>query len=104
MKTLEEIFDLIETMNEEAHQEAMDSWVAADELMESDDEDDWNTAEEMREDASAEQASYFRESYWMMAEEDREAINHWLKEDSDFKEQFVMYFGEEEFGNQFDHD
>jgi hypothetical protein len=102
MKTLTEVYDLIETMNEEAHQEAYDSWAAADELMESDDEDDWETAEEMREDASSEQAGYFREAYWDLDKEDQEAIKHWLKEDPDFREEFVVWFGEEEFIDEFE--
>lgn len=102
MKTLEEVIDLTETMNEEAHQASFDTWLAADELMESDDEADWETAEEMREDASAEQASFFRESYWELEDEDREAINYWLEEDNDFREQFAMWFGEEEFINEFE--
>lgn len=101
MKTLNEITDLIESLNEDAHQEAYDSWIAADELMESEDEEDWQTAEEIREDASAEQASYFREAYWELDEEDQAAIKYWLDNDSDLKEQFCTYFGEDEFIDEF---
>ena len=32
---------------------------------------------------------------------DQEDIKHWLNEDEDFKEQFAVYFGEEEFKNEF---
>ena len=51
MRTKEEVYDLIFDLNEDAHNAAWDSWIAADEA------DD----EAMREDASIEQAGYFRE-------------------------------------------
>ncbi len=102
MKTLEEIFNLVENMNEEAHQGAWNTWILADELEESEDESDWEVAEDKREEASLEQASYFREAYWLLDDEDREAINHWLKEDRGFLEQFIMWFGEEEYRDQFE--
>lgn len=101
MKTLSEIIDLVEEINEDAHSRSFDSWVAADELMESDDEADWETAEEMREEASLEQAEYFRESYFDLEQEDQEDIKHWLEHDSDFKEQFAVYFGEDAFADEF---
>lgn len=101
MKTLTEIYNLAENLNEEAHNLAWDSWVAADELMESDNEDDWEAAEEMREDASLEQAGHFRDLFWDLEEEDQAAITHWLKEDADFKDQFSMWFGEQEFADEF---
>lgn len=103
MKSLEAAYDLIESLNEEAHQRSWDSWVAADELSESADEDDWETAEEMREDASIEQASYFRDNFYDLEEEDQETIRHWVKEDSDFREQLSVYYGEEEFENEFEY-
>lgn len=102
MKTLQEVYDIIDYNNEEAHQQAWDIWVSADELMESEDEADWETAEEIREEASQEQASYFRDLYYMLDEEDQESIKHWLKQDEDFKESFSMYFGEEQFAEEFD--
>lgn len=104
MKTLQEILNLIEDLNEEAHRLAWDSWVAADELMESGDEDDWEIAEDLRHDASMEQASYFRDLYYELAESDKEAIVHWLKEDQDLKDEFSVWFGEEEFEHEFDSD
>ena len=104
MKTLEEAWNLIESLNEEAHGLAWDIWVAADELNESEDEDDWTTAEEMREEASIEQAGYFRDLYYDLDEEDQEAIKVYLKEDDSFREEFSMWFGEEEFNNEFSTD
>jgi len=102
MKTLAEAWELIDSLNEEAHSNAWDSWVAADEMEESDDEDSEETAEQLREEASNEQAGYFRESYWELAEEDREAIKHWLKADESFKDQFITWFGYEAFEEEFD--
>ena len=106
MKTLEEIWELVESLNEEAHAEAWDSWVAADELEDSDEEENENglTAEELRENASDEQAGYFRQSYWALSADDQDAIIHWLKEDESFKDQFSSWFGyaafEDEFGEE----
>ena len=63
MNTLDETFDLIEALNEEAHGMAWDTWIEADELEDSDDEDDWSKAEGKREEASDEQAGYFRDEF-----------------------------------------
>lgn len=104
MKTLQEVYDIIDTINEDAHQQAWDTWVSADELMESNEEADWETAEEIREDASMEQASYFRDMYYELDEIDQDSIKYWLKEDDDFKESFSMYFGESQFDEEFDDD
>ena len=101
MKTLEETWDLIERLNGDAHDEAWNTWVAADELDESEDESDWETAEEMREQASLEQAEYFRDFYYELDEAEQDVIKHWLVKDSDFRDQFSVYFGEEEFDNEF---
>ncbi len=101
MKTLAEVWEIIEELNGDAHDSAYDTWAAADELSESEDEDDWETAEVLREEASLEQASYFRESYYELEPSDQEDIKYWLQEDNDLREQFAVYFGEEEFGNEF---
>ena len=103
MKTLEEIWGLVESLNEEAHSEAWDSWIAADELEDSDAEEDENglTAEELREEASNEQAEYFRQSYWELSDDDREAIIHWLKEDEGFRDEFSSWFGHTAFDDEF---
>jgi hypothetical protein len=101
MKTLAEAWSIIEELNDDAHNLAWDTWVAADELSESEDEDDWETAEVMREEASLEQANHFRDSWFELESSDQEDIKYWLNEDDDFKEQFAVYFGEEEFNNEF---
>ena len=59
MRTKEEVYDLIFDLNEDAHSEAYDSWVAADEA--EDNGEDMDVVEGMREDASIEQAGYFRD-------------------------------------------
>lgn len=102
MKTLEETFNLIETLNDDAHSQAWDTWVYADELEESEDEADWEIAEDTRQSASEEQAGYFRDMYYELDEEDQEAVKHWITQDSDFKEQFAVYFGESEFIDEFE--
>ena len=95
IKTLDEVYDLIESLNNDAHSDSWDSWIAAD------DEDDYETAEEMREDASDEQAEYFREYFWELSEEDIESVRHWLEKDEDFREQFETWFGRFEFEEEF---
>lgn len=95
MRTLEQAQDIVERLNDDAHNQAWDSWTAADE------EDDQEAAEEMREDASAEQAEYFRDGWYELDLDDQELVQYWLDNNTDFREQFVVYFGESEFDNEF---
>lgn len=101
MRTLEETYDLVQNLNDEAHGRVWDTWVEADELEESEDESDWELAEEKRDEASLVQAECFRDLYYDLSQADQEAIAHWLKHDESFKEEFSMWFGEEEFENVF---
>jgi len=101
MKTLDEVFDIIESLNDEAHSDAWDSWIAADEMAESDDDESYEKAESMREAASDEQAEYFRDGYYCLSEEDQKAIQHWLSKDETFQEQFRDWFGHDEFDEEF---
>ena len=102
MMTLDEVKDLIENLNEQAHSDSWESWMAAEELADSEDEDDWSTAEELREDASAEQAEYFRQNYRDLDDQTQQAIVHWLTHDPGFREDFAMYYGEENFESDFE--
>lgn len=61
MRTKEEAHNLISDLNDEAHSLAWDTWVRSDNLMNSENEDDWTRAEEVKEQASEEKARYFRE-------------------------------------------
>ena len=61
MRTKEETYTLISDLNDEAHSLAWDTWVRSDNLMNSENEDDWTRAEEVKEQASEEKARYFRE-------------------------------------------
>jgi hypothetical protein len=101
MKTLEEAYAIIEGLNEEAHGMAWDTWIEADELADSDDEDDWELAEGKREEASEEQAGYFRSEFSSISDEDREAIEHWLTADESFKEEFRDWYGRDEFDEEY---
>lgn len=100
--TLEEAVELIENLNEEAHQLAWDAWTEADELGDSEDEDDWIAAEEKREEASEEQSQHFRDLYHELSEEDQAGIIHWLQQDEDFREQFSSWFGDDQYQIEFD--
>jgi hypothetical protein len=101
MKTLEETYAIIEALNEEAHSMAWDTWIEADELADSDDEDDWDLAEGKREEASEEQAGYFRSEFSSVSDEDRESIEHWLTADKSFREEFRDWYGRDEFDDEY---
>lgn len=99
---LEKAFDLIETLNGTAHDRAWDTWTAADEISDSaEDDEDWSRAEDMREEASEEQASYFREEFSYLSSEEQELIIRCLSLSEDFKEEFKMYYGEAAFDDEF---
>jgi hypothetical protein len=101
MKTIENAWDIMEGLNNDAHDSAWDTWVEADRLAdEGEEDDDWIRAEELREEASMEQAGYFRDNWSGLNSEDREVVEHWLKQDAEFRESFSMYFGEDEFRDQ----
>ena len=95
--TKDEAYSIISNLNEEAHSAAWDSWVAADELGDSDDEEDWAAAEEMREEASYEQAGYFRASFNDLKQDQQDAIWKFAKEDPEWAEDFKCWYGDEEF-------
>jgi len=101
MITKDEAYDIIQQINENAHQQAWDTWEEADNLMESDDEDDWEAAEELRDQASTEQSNYFKEEFESLDEETQEAIMHYVDTDESFREEFVMWYGEDNFDSDF---
>ena len=101
MISIDEAYNIIQEINDNAHQRSWDTWEEADNLMESDDDADWETAEELREQASLEQASYFREEFDELDEETRDAILHYVDNDAAFKEEFSMWYGEDEFEADF---
>lgn len=102
MITLSEAYDIISSINDNAHHRAWDTWIEADALMESDNEEDWEAAEEIREQASQEQAEYFREEFDNLDEETKNAIIDFVNTEEEFKEEFSMWYGEEEFSADFD--
>jgi hypothetical protein len=102
MMTLQEAWELAESINETAHDQSWDSWTAADAVEETyDEEEDAVSAEELREDASEEQASYFRDGFYDLEEEQQQGLRHWIENDEDFRDQFETWFGWEEFEREF---
>jgi hypothetical protein len=93
MISREEAYDLICDLNEEAHAATYEDWVAADEA--EDEGEDMDVVEEMREDASYQQAIEFREAFQALMPEDQEAILHYTKTDEDFAMEFNGWWGEE---------
>jgi hypothetical protein len=97
MLTKDEAHNIISQLNEDAHAMAYDSWSEADEVGDSDDEEDWGRAEELREDASYEQAGYFRSEFNALPQEEQDAIWHYAQTDEDFEEDFKTWYGQEEY-------
>lgn len=91
MKTREEAYEIICDLNDEAHSATYEDWVAADEA--EDEGEDMDIVEEMREDASYQQAHEFREAFQTLMPEDQEAVLHWVKHDKDFAEEFNAWWG-----------
>ena len=96
MKTLAQTYEIVEGINDQAHQEAWDLWIQADQ------EQDDEVAEELREDASMFQSNVFREEFYRLSDADRNSVLHWLKEDTDFADQFRDWFGHDEFDDEFE--
>lgn len=99
MITYDETYDLAQSLNEEAHNLSYNTWMQAEEAEhEGEDEE----AEETREQASAEQSEHFRNLYWGLEEDQQAAITHWLTENAGFRDEFAVWFGEDEFADEFD--
>jgi len=96
MKTLEQVYDIVEGINEAAYGRAFDAWMAADA------EDDEEAAEELRDQASAQQSDWFRHSYWSLSEEDRRAVVYWIIKDPDFADQFKDWYDPDAFDEEID--
>ena len=94
MKTKEEAYEIICDLNDEAHAATYEDWVAADEA--EDEGEDMDIVEEMRSDASYQQAYEFREAFQTLMPEDQEAVLHWVANDEDFAEEFNAWWGEED--------
>ena len=88
MMTIDEAWDLINALNDDAHGYAWDLWI------ESDEAEDEEEAETLRDDASNAQAEYFRDLLNDLESDVRDAIFHYAKTDEDFKDQFECYYGE----------
>ena len=101
MITRDQAYDVIQEINELAHDRSWDTWTDADALADSDNEEDWDAAEEMRETASEEQAGYFREEFENLDEHTRTAVLHYVNTDQDFHDEFVSWYGEDQYEQDF---
>jgi hypothetical protein len=92
MISRDEAYQLIVELNEDAYNLCYDDWVEADEM----EDEDPDQAEEMREEASYNQAVEFREAFQStLTPEQQEAILHYTKTDEDFAMEFNGWWGEE---------
>lgn len=92
MITRDEAYNLISSLNDDAHSYAYDSWTKADEL---DEEGEYAEAEYQRELASEEQGNFFRELFYQLSEEEQAAVRHYAETDEDFASDFECWIGEE---------
>jgi hypothetical protein len=83
MKTFDEVYSLVQVMNEESHTYAWPYWIKA----ESEDDDD------LRDEASQEQLFYFRESFYALPVLDRQSIWLHLEQNPDFADEFRDFYG-----------
>ncbi len=88
--TLDQAWDIITDLNDEAYDLAYESWTDADDAAEYDDE----LAEELREQASMEQSSHFSLLFDQLPDEQRNGVMEWREKDADFRDQLMAYFGE----------
>ena len=94
MKTLEQCYDIIVALNEEAHAIAWDTWIEADRISdEAEDDDGWIRAEEKREQASAEQQQHFIDLFKELDEQTRQACWKYREQDEDFQIDFDSWYG-----------
>lgn len=83
MKTLDEVYALVQVMNEESHTYAWPYWIKA----ESEDDDS------LREDASDKQSFYFRDSFYALPVIDRQSILLHIEQNPDFADEFRDFYG-----------
>lgn len=95
MINLTETYDIVQRMNEEAHNRSWNYWIQAEE------EDDYEVSEILREDASEIQSSWFRDEYKNLTLEERSAIIYWVRHDKDFHDEFKDFFGHQQFDLEF---
>lgn len=91
MKTKQEAYEIICELNEEAHSATYELWEDADAM----EDEDPEQAEEMREDASFNQAHEFRQGFEILMPEDQEAVMYWVKNDEDFAMEFNAWYGDD---------
>ena len=92
MISRDEAYQLIVELNEDAHNLCYDEWVEAEDM----EDEDPDTAEEMREEASYNQAVEFRKAFQStLTPEQQEAILHHTKVEEDFAMEFNGWWGEE---------
>lgn len=91
MISRDEAYEIICDLNDEAHSATYEDWAYADEV---DEEGRSDEAEELREDASYNQALEFREAFQVLDSDTQEAILYYVKFDEDFAEEFNMWWGE----------
>lgn len=96
--TEDECYSIISDLNEDAHGATWEMWEEADKLADSDNEDDWDAAEELRYEASNVQAIEFREGFQLLDQETQQSILWYEKHSPNCSmiAEFKGWWGEED--------
>ena len=100
-KTLDEAWELVESLKEKAQDLTWDRWQVTDDYENSDEGTANVITEQLRVEASQEQFKYFRKEFWNLDDGVREAIDYWVKDVDFFKVQFRDCFGRKEFDTEY---
>ena len=88
-------WDLINDLNERAHQQVYELWEEADKLEdETETEAEGIKSHDMKVEASNEQAKVFKELISYMSEDEIKSIWLYVRNDEDFRSQFESWYGE----------
>jgi hypothetical protein len=87
MKSIDDAWEIIESLNSEAHSMAWDKWILSDEC------EDGEEAEDLREEASIYQRELFDEMFNDLPKKEKALVLKFVKEDKDFRDQFECYGG-----------
>ena len=90
----EECWDLINTWNEDAHEDVWDLWDQASEIEDNAKTDEeFDRAEELKEEASEEQQQIFRDIFFTASQKEKDSVWHYIKYDESFKDEFEQWYG-----------
>tara|TARA_Y100001970_G_C14002454_1_gene734112 strand:- start:581 stop:925 length:345 start_codon:yes stop_codon:yes gene_type:complete len=90
----EEAWELINSWNEDAHNEVWDLWDQASELEDNAETDEeFDKVEELKEQASEEQQQVFTDIVSTASQKEKDSVWYYVKYDEDFQFEFEQWYG-----------